>query len=225
MSARIWEIDFLRGIAILAMIIFHWVVDLNDFFGYTINYLSGFWYYEGKASASTFMLLAGISATFHRKNLKRGVYIFAWGMLLSAATYLYNAETFIRYGILHLLGSCIFVFHFVQQLSSMLLFSAATICIAAAQWAATVTPPNELLLPLGMTPSGFVSIDYYPFLPWAGIFFYGAVLGKTLYQDKQSLFPQFSGPAFIILTGRHSLPIYLIHQPVLLALLWIYHRL
>lgn len=225
MTARIWEIDFMRGIAILAMVVFHLVVDLNDFFNMPINYLSGFWYYEGKASASAFMLLAGISATLHRKNLQRGVYIFAWGMFLSAVTYFYNAETFIRYGILHLLGSCMFVFHFLQSMSGPLLFGAGSLCIAAGQWTATAAIATELLLPLGLTPAGFASIDYYPFLPWAGLFFYGTVLGKTLYRDKRSLFSPIQRLSFITRLGRHSLSIYLIHQPVLLALLWLYHFL
>ena len=45
--SRILEIDALRGVAIILMVIFHIIVDLTDFYGYHFQYLSGFWYYEG----------------------------------------------------------------------------------------------------------------------------------------------------------------------------------
>jgi len=223
LSSRIWEIDFIRGLAILAMVLFHLIVDLTDFFGYSFNYLSGFWYYEGKFAASTFMLLAGVSATLHNRNARRGITILAWGIMLSLVTFLYNPDTYIRYGILHLLGSCMLVFHFAQRMPVLLLLAIGSLFLAVGQWTSTVTPSTWLLIPFGMTPAGFVSIDFYPFFPWAGLFFYGSSLGKALYQTRQSVMAQVSGTSGITMLGRHSLAIYILHQPVLIALLWIYH--
>jgi uncharacterized membrane protein len=225
-TSRIWEIDFTRGIAIVLMVLFHLVVDLRDFFGYDLNYFSGFWYYEGKISAGTFMLVAGISATLHHRNLRRGCTVLAWGMVISAVTYVYNPETYVRFGILHLLGASMITFHYVQQLSSRLLLLGSFLVIAAGQWTTSITAPNSLLLPFGMTPEGFASLDYYPLFPWSGLFFSGAALGKTVYkEDRHSRLPWHSIAAPLTALGRHSLVIYLVHQPVLLALLWIYHRL
>lgn len=225
MSHRIPEIDFIRGIAILAMVVFHIVVDLKDFYGYPLDYLSGFWYYEGKASACLFMFIAGVSATFHRHNIRHGLFILFWGMLLSAVTYVYNPNIYIRFGILHLLGSCMLLYPLLAHLPARWLLLPAVTFWAAGNWTETITPATALLLPLGMRPSDFVSMDYYPLLPWSGVFFLGAAAGKWLYPSKRPLFPALSLPRSIIRLGRHSLAIYLLHQPVLLALLWLYHHL
>ena len=60
-SQRLWELDVLRGIAIFLMVVFHFVFDLRVFFGFEeINYLEGFWYYEGRVAAITFIVLVGV---------------------------------------------------------------------------------------------------------------------------------------------------------------------
>lgn len=101
---RIVEIDFFRGIAILLMMIFHTVFNLNYFLGMNIEYAKGFWYYEGKLSAIMFMVLAGISSNFSKRTTKRGLKIFALGMLLTAITFLLDREMYIKFGILHFMG-------------------------------------------------------------------------------------------------------------------------
>ena len=74
-------------------------------------------------------------------------------------------------------------------------------------------------MPLGFVFPGFVSSDYFPVLPHLGFFLLGAVAGKWLYPQKKSLFPKVSGDrglaGFLCLCGRWSLPIYMLHQPVL----------
>lgn len=206
------------------MVLFHLIVDLNDFFGYSLNYMSGFWYYEGKLSAILFMTVAGISSTLHRAQLKQGSIVLAWGMLITAVTYLYNPETYVRFGILHLLGTSMLLFRSIRHLSYRILLAAGLAIIAAGQWLSVLAASTVLLLPFGITPPGFVSIDYYPLLPWSGLFFCGAALGKILYREKRSLLPPFRGTGSIARLGRHSLLIYLTHQPILLALLFLYHR-
>jgi uncharacterized membrane protein len=77
-------------------------------------------------------------------------------------------------------------------------------------------------LPLGIRPYGFVTSDYFPLLPFLGFFLWGAVLGRTLYREKRTLFPKVNiqNPLirFLIFCGRRSLPIYLLHQPLLLGI-------
>ena len=103
--SRILEIDALRGVAIILMVIFHIIVDLTDFYGYHFQYLSGFWYYEGKAAAILFMLLAGVSSSFSRSAVRHGLELLAWGMVLTAVTWLFAPAMYIRFGILHFLGT------------------------------------------------------------------------------------------------------------------------
>jgi peptidoglycan/LPS O-acetylase OafA/YrhL len=111
---RIVEIDFFRGIAILLMMIFHTVFNLNYFLGINIEYAKGFWYYEGKLSAIMFMVLAGISSNFSKRTTKRGLKIFALGMLLTAITFLLDREMYkVRHTSFH--GYKLFAFAFIKK--------------------------------------------------------------------------------------------------------------
>jgi uncharacterized membrane protein len=74
-------------------------------------------------------------------------------------------------------------------------------------------------MPLGLVPPSFSTSDYFPLLPNLGWFLLGAVMGRTIYRKKQTLLP-FVSPKnpivrFFSFLGRHSLWIYLLHQPIL----------
>ena len=70
------------------------------------------------------------------------------------------------------------------------------------------------LYPLGLTAPNFESADYFPLFPYLGYFLLGAAFGKTRYKSRETLFPNFPPQRFLCLCGRHSLLIYLIHQPI-----------
>lgn len=220
---RIWEIDFSRGIAILLMVVFHLVFDLAVFAGYPLNYMDGFWYYEGKLSAIMFMTISGVSSVLSVHHFRRGLVVFACGLLITLVTYFYDSQTYIRFGILHMLGSCMMLFPFIKNLKSGWLLVAGTIAIAFGEWTAQLTLPSSLLLPFGVTPFDFTSLDYYPLLPWSGFFLYGAALGQVLYKEHRSLLAQPAWLQPLTTLGSHSLAVYLIHQPMLLTILYIWH--
>lgn len=221
---RIWEIDFVRAIAIVLMIVFHLIVDLRDFFNYQISYLTGFWYYIGKMAAILFMITAGLSVPLSSSALRHGVVVFSWGMLLTIVTYLFNPAMYIRFGILHFLGISLLTWPLISGLRISTLAGLSLTIIGLSHWVTTVTLTTWLLLPLGFTYQGFTSMDYYPLLPWYGVFLIGIILRKLLYKEKSSLFPA-PGKAALSFShiGRYSLIIYLTHQPVLLALLYGLH--
>lgn len=81
-------------------------------------------------------------------------------------------------------------------------------------------------LPLGIIPKNCISMgDYLPIIPWLGVFLIGMSLGRILYREKQTAFPGAPNILRTISTpfefiGRHSLLFYLIHQPILLAILF-----
>ena len=96
LEKRFWEIDFLRGLAIIMMILFHLLYDLTYFGEYNLNVHSGFWLYFGRMTATIFILLVGISLTLsfsraekkqnakkkvYQKYLKRGLKVFSWGLI------------------------------------------------------------------------------------------------------------------------------------------------
>jgi uncharacterized membrane protein len=221
MKERIWEIDYFRGIAIFLMVIFHLIVDLKDFHGFQVEYLSGFWYYEGKFSAVLFIFLAGVSSTLNQRATKHGVKVLAAGLLVTGVTFLFNSETYVRFGILHFLGVSILLAPILRKLSSVKLTVLAALLLVLPVWTDALTVGSGLLLPIGITPASFTSMDYYPLVPWLGVFITGMVLGQRWYAHKKSLLPQRRRLSKIAWLGRHSLILYLVHQPILLAMLYV----
>lgn len=223
-AARIMEIDCIRGIAIILMVIFHTVFDLAYFYNWPIDYLEGFWHYQGKASAILFMLISGISTTLGRNSMHRGLTVFGAGMLITAATYYYYPTMYIQFGILHLLGFSMIIAPWTTKLPAWALTIIAIGFVLAGNFVANLATASPWLLPLGLKPPGFTSLDYYPLLPYLGIIFFGIAIGKLLYSNKQPLWPSALAGNFaysLSFLGRHSLLIYLTHQPILFAILFL----
>ncbi len=218
---RIWELDFLRGAAILLMVIFHFIYDLNAFYQVPIQYDQGLVYYIGKAAATLFIIIAGISSSLSRSNIKRGIKLLLWGMLITLATAITVPESNIIFGILHFLGASILLYPLFKQQKPVLLLFEGTVIILAGIALDNITLSSNWLAPLGLPAENFVSADYYPLIPWFGLFLYGVAWGKILYHDKKSLF--YFRPRYGLLStlGKHSLLIYLIHQPVLLLFFYL----
>ena len=116
---RFWEVDLVRGIAVIEMIYFHFMWDLSFFRISDVNMLSSGWQNFARSIGSTFIFVMGLSLTLtynraiakgggdglFNKFLRRGLKIFAWGMLITVATYFFAGRQFVVFGILHLLGA------------------------------------------------------------------------------------------------------------------------
>lgn len=222
---RIWEIDLLRTIAIILMVVFHGIYDLNEFFMVKIDYLNGFWYWEGRIAALIFIFLAGISSDFSRNTVRRGLKVFGCGMIISLITYILFGEQYIRFGILHLLGTAMILFPLLKKINNVvLLMSAAGIAIAGIVVKNTLAA-TSLLLPLGVRYRGFVSLDYYPLCPYLAVFILGILACKMFYKTRKSLFSFGFENRYILWLSKNSLLIYLIHQPLIFALIFLIQHL
>lgn len=268
-SSRLWEIDTLRGVAILMMILYHTVFDLTFFALYPVDALSGFWRFFAYATASLFLFIAGVSLVIShdraapmltgfdltKKFLIRGAGIFALGLLVTLATWLYLQEGFVIFGILHLIGISVMISPFFYRFGKWNI-AAGVACILigffvvstlgpvylqvfgiepAGSWSVSYTPiitwePAGTLLslislPLGIHSSTFWSVDYTPLFPWFGVVLIGMGVSSILYAGGVRQFAIRTLPDFFItplsFLGRHSLVIYLIHQPIIILLLGI----
>lgn len=239
MKERFWEIDFLRGIAIIMMIVFHLLYDLDYFGNYSFNLSSGFWLYFGRITAVIFLLLVGISLTlsFSRvknkltqrelilKYVKRGLKIFSLGLIITLLTWIFLGEGFIIFGILHLIGvSIILAYPFIRLKYQNLAIGSALIVFGL--YLSKLTFKFKWLLWLGFRPESFYTFDYFPILPWFGLVLIGIFIGNKLYSNykRQFEFPDFSKVKSIGLfstLGRNSLIIYLLHQPLILFVLYV----
>lgn len=237
---RFWEIDALRGIAILMMITYHVLFDLN-YFGFTSTDLNSppaliFLYPVG----SLFFLLVGLSLTlsynhvkntltktqFQIKYLKRGTRIFGLGLLITLVTWVYPHDGYIIFGVLHCIGlSILLAYPFLNTRHSALLAGLCCIVIGIIlRFSGPVDFP--WLLWLGFVPTSFYTLDYFPLLPWFGVVLIGIFLGNTLYKNNTRIFtlkeaPRFIGVRLLCFLGRHSLVIYLLHQLIIVGILYL----
>ena len=225
MSKRIWELDALRGLALLGMMGIHFVYDLVDLFG-VWNWQQPAWYLFFKNNyGAVFFLISGISVTLGRCPVKRGAQVFLCGFLCTGVTlgmYLlgFAGKGIIIYmGVLQCLGLCMMLWPLFRRCPDRALVALGLAMMIAGWYLRTQAFPFWLLTPLGFAPYGFTSSDYFPLLPNFGYFLLGAVVGKRAYAGRKSLFPRETPPLGLFRwLGRHSLMIYLLHQPVLAAI-------
>lgn len=216
---RIWELDFLRGIALLLMVYFHIIFDMKEFYNYPVNYESGFNYFTGRAAFTLFTLLSAISCSLSRNNIKRGLKILSLALIITLSTHLYGPEFGIKFGVLHFIGTSILLYPLFSKANNYVLAFLGTVIIILGRIFQSITVPKDYLFIFGITSSSFVSSDYYPIFPYFGLFLYGIIIGKTLYNNKRSLFSFVPKDNIISRFGKYTLPIYMLHQPVIIAIL------
>ena len=229
MKHRIWELDAARGIFILGMVIVHLLYDLNT------PAVESTWLYQLALNrgAILFILLSGVCSSLSRRPIRRGLMVFGGGVICSLATLSLHRLGFapksiiIYFGILHCLGVCMLLGAITKKLPTLLILSLGIILIAANQWLQKQGfSGNWYTMPLGFPPKAFSTADYFPLLPNFGYFLIGSAIGKYVYREKSTRFPNVNtrSPLIAALTfsGRHTLTIYLLHQPVILILLLIF---
>lgn len=237
--ARFWEIDFLRGLAVCLMILLHLLDDLYYFCGFR-GIHPFVWMVWQRVTAGIFIILAGISLSLNRShadmlgtklphgflhhNLRRGIKIFAWGIVVTLVTRAFLRVGFVRFGILHFLGlAVIAALPFVKLRYENLWLGL--ICLGIGSYLARFQLGVPWLLWLGLKPRNFFSVDYFPFFPWFGLVLWGIFIGNILYRDSQRRFHlnDYSHNSAIrwgCFLGRNSLVLYLIHQPLFIAILY-----
>lgn len=226
-SKRIWELDAIRGFCILCMIVVHLVYDLVYFGGLQLNLPA--WYMLIKHYGNVFfILISGICVTLSSRCVRRGAIVFAAGLLTSYVTLFMDLilgmeELRIWFGILHMLGLSMMLYPLFKKLPPWALALLGLILVGLGYWFDTFYISVDFLFPLGLcSETVFVGSDFVPMLPGFGWFLIGAFLGKTLYKEKESLLPSWNAQnpifKFFQLCGRYSLPIYLLHQPILAGL-------
>ena len=225
---RIWELDALRGVCILCVIVVHFLFDLSFFGGLDLT-LPAWYVFIQEYGGAIFVVLSGVCVTLGSKSVRRGLIVFACGMLITAVTYgmyrlgMSGADVVVKFGVLHLLGVCMLVYPAFKKLPPAALTVLGLVIAITGYAIRGVVVPQRWLFPLGLTYEGFTSSDYFPLFPQLGYFLIGAAIGKTAYREKKTLLPgsfQKTGIArFFCWCGRQSLFIYLLHQPIVYGLL------
>lgn len=224
---RIWELDALRGLFILGMIIVHFTFDLSYIGGIDVNMPAWFEFIRSYGHV-LFVLISGICVTLASRSFQRGVIVFAAGLLVSYVTFFMEYilhMTYLRiwFGILHMLGVCMMLYPLFKKLPHWALALLGACFVALGFWFQTLQVSVGYLFPIGLCSSKvYAGGDFFPIFPGLGWFLIGAALGKTVYRKKTSLLPNVNSEILILrilrFVGRHSLEFYLLHQPVLFLL-------
>ena len=218
-NKRIFEIDFLKVTAIILMIIFHFIYDLNEFVGLDINYQSSLWYWLGRVAAVLFIFLAGINSGFSKKPIKHGMIVFSCGMIITLVSLIMFKEEFVRFGVLHFLGISMMLFPLLKSLNNWILIIFALVTGILFSFDSFVY--NTKIIIFLENIFGRPSFDYYPLFPYLSLFILGILVYKILYYKKKSIFNLYTKNKIIIFVSKHSLLIYLIHQPIILGIIFI----
>lgn len=235
-GSRFSELDACRGIAILMMIVFHLIFDLSFFSLYPVDIQRGFWRYFGYATASLFVSIAGVAVMIRGSRippdssgfiiflpfLKRGFFLIIVGLGITLVTYIFlQGQGYVVFGILHLIGVSTILAPLFFRIQRFAVLPGVLLVLAG--WLIPLSDGPFWLLWVGVCPPGFYSVDYTPLIPWFGVFLIGMGAGSWLYPEgiRSVQIPDrlIRHLSLLTLTGRHSLIIYLIHQPVLLVIL------
>jgi uncharacterized membrane protein len=233
-ASQRWDaIDVARGLAIVAMIVYHFSWDLSFYKLIETNILQvPAWRWFARGIAGSFLLLAGVGlALAHAQGfrrlpfLKRVLKVGGAALAVTLVTFFAFPQSYIFFGILHCIAlSSLLALPFLR-LHPALTFIAAVFCLVAPQLLTSPALDAPYLDWLGLGARDPVTNDYVPVFPWFGMVLIGVASGKFFAsrQETMALARWRSGSVVtraLIWAGRKSLPIYLIHQPVLLAILY-----
>jgi uncharacterized membrane protein len=235
-APRIWEIDFLRGVSIILMVGYHLLFDLGEFrgikrfLGFSTDLDSAAWTAAQYFFAGLFVILSGISSTLSRNNVRRGLRLLAVSLAVSVATYVFDPSSAVYFGILQCLAISMLVYGAAFEKAGPAACAAWGVLVLGLGAVLPILKKglavrSDWLLPFGIHSPSFSSFDYFPLIPWLGIFLAGAALGKSVYAAKRSLLPWRLPRMFVNAAGRHSLLIYIVHQPVIMGVLYVLGRM
>lgn len=251
---RLHWIDEYRGFVVLNMIAYHGIWDLVYLFGVDWQwYKSDIGHVWQQWICWSFILVSGFCWQMGKAPLKRGLMVYAAGVLISAITLLFMPQSRILFGILTFLGSAMvlmipldILLRKIQPVIGSLVafvlflftysvkrgyfgFGEQTLISLPTEWYA-----NEITTYIGLPEPGFYSTDYFGLLPWiflfiTGYFFYGAVFYRKpkcgIENCPLVIFLQKSTCPMLGWIGKRALIIYMLHQPVVYGILYAWNLL
>lgn len=240
-KVRYTVLDVLRGGAVIAMIIYHALWDLVNIFGVYMP-----WFSSTTASVIqlsirwAFILISGFSIHLSKRKLRHALTVLGASLIITLVTFIFTPEARILFGVLSLLGSAVLltiplnkpmkkinptVGIVICALLFVLTYNLPRGFVGVGDFALFELPDflycHTLTAFFGFKPAGFFSTDYVPLLPWLFMFWIGYYV--YLFFEKYNLLRFMSAFSLkpLEFVGRHSLIIYMLHQPVVYGLLYI----
>lgn len=239
---RYWEIDAARSVAVVMMVVYHAAYDVWFLApSIDIDPFGGGWRALQVATGSSFLALVGVSLAvangrarargaqglgLWRRHARRAVQVLAAATLVSVVTRVaLGPDDYIRFGVLHCIATMMLLLPLLAPLGPWVNIALGVLAVAAGFVVREMTSTVPGMLVLGVPPPWSAGVDYYPLLPWGGLAVIGLGVGLALYPagEPRPMWQRWTsrvaqGQRFTWL-GRHALPIYLVHQLVLIAVI------
>ena len=230
-------IDALRGVSLVNMVLYHFLYDVFVIYGVNTR-----WIFEPpvviweRYICFSFIIISGISMNFSSHAYRRGLVINACGLLLTLVTAVAIPSQVIWFGVLNLIGCAMLICQVLRKvlnrlnpmLGAALSFLLFALCYGVPEGYAGFFGLRLISLPdilyelkftafLGLPSKGFYSSDYFPLIPWLFLFLFGYFLWRAIAKYKWDRLFTVKIPLLGAI-GRHTLWVYLAHQPLLMGL-------
>lgn len=237
-SVRYHLIDALRGFALVNMVVFHLMYDIFNIFsagtGWNSEPLTIIW---ERFICCSFIILSGVSFNFSHRPFKRGIILNAFGFLITVVTVLVIPSQAVWFGILNFLGCAMMLAYplkgylenikpVVGMILSLFLFAflygvpdgyVGFFGIELFRLPEFLCGLKVLAF-IGFPSADFHSTDYFPIIPWIFLFIFGYFAWRVIKNCNADRFFKRRIPFFDFI-GRHTLVIYILHQPIIIGIL------
>ena len=238
---RIYLLDILRGLSVLAMIFYHFFWDLGYFQLIELESMTrGLPLLFAQLVGASFIIISGISSrlmsisdNFLAKFFKRiGVLIFLC-IAITYITFYIDKNSYIFFGVLHLLATCSVIGLLLNRVrNNYILFFFFVLSLIVSSSEITFDLPNYLSW-LGLNKEVPITNDFYPLFPWVTFYLFGlwlyqpvkSYLGPNEENNKPNQSNYYSISRILQFLGRNSLTVYILHQPIFFSLFFIFIQL
>jgi uncharacterized membrane protein len=232
-SPRLPIVDALRGFAVAQMIVYHFIYDLNYFGWVTLAMNRDHpWVLWRTLIVTQFLLLVGIGLVLRSaykpgwgEFWRRWIEVAAAAALVSLGSWLVFGPRLIWFGILHLVAAGLVLGRLLLPLGAWCFALGLAVIVAGLSFKHPFFSTMATSI-VGFAPSKPRTEDYVPLFPWLGVVLIGIGLGSLWKQRSFALPPALQGlntapPRLLVLLGTWALTVYLVHQPLLMAVLWL----
>lgn len=241
-NKRVGLIDEMKGFAILCMVVYHAMFDLKYMAGINVPIFFDSWFNIVRdIFAGMFIFVSGTACNYSHNNIKRGVQCFFLGMVLTLVTSFTAPESPITFGILHCLGISMIIYGLCEKYLKKIPTTVGFI-VGVFLFAMTLSVPrgnvfgisgilsfpvpdalftSSCLFPFGITQKTYSALDYFPLMPWLFLFLSGSYFGIWVKGGKMPGFVYKTHIKWLALTGKYTIWIYMLHQPVVYGIIWL----
>ena len=233
-------LDVARGGALLLMFVYHFSWDLSFFQMVDFQISTDWrWMWFAKFIASIILFVMGIAQVMARRRqakrddrdnlhltafLRRLGLIVGAAALVSLATFIVDDHTYIFFGILHHIAVASVILIFIHRLPSAVIAVLAVLVALAPEFLHIDLFNTDYLLWLGLSTAPPISVDYVPIFPWLAVPLAGVTAGRLLFRRDVPIALIWTPANPVLRTvrflGRHSLIVYLVHQPIFYGALY-----